>query len=170
MMQPEVVRLYESGMSGAAVGNLAGISETTVYRIMRRNGLRQRTRQEVTRGYTLRHSAFDVLTPEACYWAGFLFADGCIWNDPRPGRGPQLILALAAKDRHHLRAFRRFLGSNHKLVVRRRNTNGREHLMVHFAVTSRRLCEKLGEYGMTSKPRIVRSEELVLSRDFWRGE
>ncbi|MFG1838289.1 hypothetical protein ACGFH8_07615 [Micromonospora sp. NPDC049175] len=109
--------------------------------------------------HTLRHEAFDLLTPEACYWLGFLFADGCVTY--RAGHLPQISVGLAQRDRDHLVLLRAFLGSSSS-ISKPNPTQG----SCQFSVRSTRLAERmivLGRYEGTL------GERLDESRDFWRG-
>lgn len=59
------------------------------------------------------HGAFDVVTNDAAYWIGFLFADGSVIKQKRGGALIQL--RLSEIDRGQVEAFRRFLGSTHAI-------------------------------------------------------
>lgn len=119
------------------------------------------------------HDAFDILTPEAAYWCGFLFTDGTIVR--RPDRAPTVALVIQKGDRGHLEKLRDFLASAHaitevhpaKVSPRYAAPNGgRGTGAVRFAVTSRRIADRLealGRYGPAVNP------GLAASRDFWRG-
>lgn len=60
---------------------------------------------------------FRTLTPESCYWAGFLAADGWVHIDPRYGY-KSLGVAIQAGDRHHLERFCRAIGYTGKIWER----------------------------------------------------
>lgn len=54
-------------------------------------------------------AAFSVLTPESCYWAGFIAADGCVSERTKPWRTTGLVVSLSVKDADHLRRFCKFM-------------------------------------------------------------
>lgn len=86
---------------------LSGRTEKAIRTKARRMGLFvQRDR----RLYCVNDYYFTNLTPEKCYWGGFLAADGCI-DDSKNG---QLVLGLKLheKDIHHVRALRDLLAPN----------------------------------------------------------
>ncbi|MCG5464032.1 hypothetical protein MED01_002195 [Micromonospora sp. MED01] len=109
--------------------------------------------------HTLRHDAFDLLTPEACYWLGFLFADGCVTY--RTGHLPQVSVGLARRDREHLVSLRTFLGSTSSI-----SAPSPTHGSCQFSVRSTRLAERMMALGRYDGPL---DERLTESRDFWRG-
>jgi hypothetical protein len=60
-------------------------------------------------------SVFETYTPESCYWAGFLAADGCV-------KQYGLSMELGMVDRGHLEKFRAFLKSNADIRKRRKKS------------------------------------------------
>jgi hypothetical protein len=113
----------------------------------------------------LRHDAFDVLTPDALYWCGFLFADGSIARSRQ--RAPSVALVLSERDLGHVEKFRTFLGSSHAITRFPRQAgsfNGRP--VCRFSVRSTRLVERLEELGMVGG---AVSPALADSHHFWRG-
>ncbi|MFF5054454.1 hypothetical protein ACFY1S_14860 [Micromonospora sp. NPDC000663] len=109
--------------------------------------------------HTLRHDAFDQMSPETCYWIGFLFADGCVTY--RPNHLPQISVGLAQRDRDHLASLRTFLGSTSSI-----SAPSPTHGSCQFSVRSARLAERLVTLGRYDGPI---GEGLDESRDFWRG-
>lgn len=114
---------------------------------------------------SLDEHAFDIVTPEAAYWAGFLFADGCVC-------GSYFAVELAAQDRAHLELFRSFLGSAHKITSVRRPGRALGGLdFVRLQIFSKRIVCVLSHYGVipkkTATARVPKS--LALNADFWRG-
>lgn len=77
-------------------------------------------------------NAFDEYTPESCYWAGFLAADG---NVDTKGR---VRLMLKYDDISHLGKFREFMGSTHTI-----GSNTTEYNRCSFEFTSPYVCETL---------------------------
>jgi hypothetical protein len=150
----EVVLLYSSGWNLEQLARYYGVAAPSIRGLLSRRGVE--IRKPV---HTLRHDAFDALTPRAMYWAGFLFADGCV--NFRRGFAPQVGVALAERDREQLVALRDFLGSTHAI-----STQGLRGGSVQFSVRSETLANRLLALGRYSDQI---STELVGSRDFWRG-
>jgi prepilin-type processing-associated H-X9-DG protein len=173
----ESVEAYRRGESTMAIAMRYGLSGPAVRKSLLARGIVFRSRTEavrlIPRKLALNESAFDVLTPEACYWAGFLFADGHVGNNAHEGR-PVLALGLAEVDGYHVRRFRDFLGSEHAIRTQIRNRDNLKGTFknatpcISVSVRSRRLVERLRAIGMNG----LKSDpipELRSSRDFWRG-
>jgi hypothetical protein len=112
------------------------------------------------------HHAFDVITNDAAYWIGFLFADGSVIQQQKGA--PVVQLRLSEVDRAHVENFRQFLGSTHAITTSPPGNFGgyRSRASVRFALNSRRLAERLLEMGRYEGPI---APELAVSRHFWRG-
>lgn len=124
---------------------------------------------EKNRTLSVNERAFDVLTPEALYWIGFLYADGYI-----PASRSYIRIALGAVDVGHLEKFRTFLGAQAAVVTKREPCSiGQKltHDVSRFEVNSTRINTRLRKLGLGSpKPSRDRlPTELTASRDFWRG-
>jgi len=158
-----IVARYLSGEPSPQIARDFGIDPTNIRGILRRRGVRMRTNSEAQTRLPLNHEAFDVLTPEAAYWCGFIAADGTICQ--RSGAA-EVAIVLARKDAGHLRKFRDFLGSGHAITPVAPGGYPGSTGSVRFSVRSQRLANRLTELGVKSGPV---ANELASSRDFWRG-
>ena len=161
----EAVRRYTAGETAQAIANILGTYEAKVLCDLHRRGVRVRSNRESHTKHTLKHDAFDVLTPDTAYWCGFLFADGTIGK-----RGtPDVAVTLSECDRGHLEKLRTFLGSTHAITNIAGHTWGDVYISepaARFSVRSARLASRLLELGRYEGPV---GGELASSRDFWRG-
>ncbi|MGA2425659.1 MAG: hypothetical protein ABSG07_16770 [Terriglobales bacterium] len=163
----EAVRRYDSGESAEAVSASMGLSTTTVLKRVRSSGVTIRKCRERT--LPLNELAFDVLTSDAAYWLGFLFADGYV-QPIRGKRAAQIKLILAEKDSAHLYAFAAFLESGHAIRHKVHNGSYGSNPCVNIDIPSTRLAKVLGTYGMRGvKTERMPVPELLQNRDFWRG-
>ena len=114
---------------------------------------------------TLNHHSFDVLTPEACYWLGFIFADGCVTYGPQ-GKRTTFKITLKGPSYGHLEMLRDFLGSNHEVYLQgsRAGRFGVDSCSLEFA--SEILCNRILQLGRYNENIPA---ELTGSIDFWRG-
>jgi hypothetical protein len=151
----QLVRDYVAGDSSTLLSRRYKLSGPAVLGLLHRRNVKIR---RVT--YTVRHDALDDLGADACYWSGFLFADGSVSR--RPGYAPSVSVGLARRDVEHLLKLRDFLGSNHAVSL---GVSGR-HLMCQYSVRSSRLAGRLVELGRYEGPT---DPGLLSSRDFWRG-
>jgi len=148
-----VVDRFEAGRKLAEIAAEFGVSAPSIQGLLDRRGVDSRTY------YTLREDAFDDLSdPEACYWAGFVFTDGCLTR--RPHHKGSVSIGLAIRDYGHLESFRDFLGSSHAISI---SNAGRT---CQFSVRSNHLVDRLLQLGRYSEHIDIR---LIFSRDFWRG-
>jgi hypothetical protein len=114
----------------------------------------------------LNHEAFDIITDDAAYWIGFLFADGSVVRE-RKG-APMVQVRLSEVDRGHIVKLREFLGSTHAIGTSPPGNFGgyASRASVRLAVNSERLASRLLELGRYHGPI---GSELATSRHFWRG-
>lgn len=121
--------------------------------------------------------AFDTLTPEARYWAGFILADGCLRVERRQySTGTvcfykSVSIGLAKRDKYHLDKLKLFLGSTHKILEFNCKSTFGTYPMVRLSFLSQRIFDRLSTLGITpgkTKGTVVDSC-LADSTDFWRG-
>jgi hypothetical protein len=114
------------------------------------------------------YSAFEVLTPEAKYWCGFIAGDGCVIS-----RG-SIQLNISWKDHLHLDEFAKFMHSRKKpkeVFIKDDRIWGDGH-MARLSICGRDSTDKLISLGIVPrkcKVDFVVCKELSCSRDFWRG-
>lgn len=165
--EAELVARYYAGEGTPTLASAFGIATTTVTNILKRHGVSMRRC-----GYPqipIWHEAFDELTPDAAYWIGFLFADGHV-HQRKPEWAPEVIVALAARDRPHIAKLKSFLRSGHAISEGHTTPSAdgkkRSTAFVRLAVTSHKLGGRLvalGRYEGCVDP------GLAASRHFWRG-
>lgn len=121
----------------------------------------------------MRHDAFDVITEESAYWIGFLMADGCLTHRKRYRNSDgekEVHLSISERDRGHVEAFRRFLGTSN--TISRNTSKGfpGSRPRCRISVTSPRLFDALAVYGVTPRKSLTAKViGLESNRDFWRG-
>jgi hypothetical protein len=121
---------------------------------------------------TLREDAFDVLDPEAAYWAGFLMADGNV-HKPITRPSHRLTIRLALHDICALERFKEWIGTDCSILTGKVEDDGkfinREFCVLQ--ITSNPICERLMSLGVVPNKTeyAVASPEVASSRDFWRG-
>ena len=152
-----VRKRYDAGESSYALGAAYGVSGTAILDALEEEGAPRRTRR-----HAVREDAFDVPTPEAAYWTGFLLADGCVSD------GGTVSLALAARDVEHVERFRAFLGAGSAVRLRGTTT---PHPQAVLQVRSRPLAAALALRGVTPRKTwtAVAVGELADDPHFWRG-
>lgn len=170
----EMVREYAEGATTTSLGRKYGINPSGVWMHVKKAGVsRSRAEADDLRRFACDHGAFDAVTEASAYWAGFLMADGCVTLHKHSGRH-YVTLALSVKDRHHVEAFRAFLGAEHAIRTQASNGFGRRggaaHEVASLSVCSDRLAAALATFGVVPRKthgcRVLRLEN---DRHFWRG-
>jgi hypothetical protein len=162
----DIARRYAAGESGSALSREYGISTACVYSACRTRGVARRSSQTVLHDKCralnpCNDAAFDELTPDALYWIGFLWADGCV-------RRNRIGLTLASRDKEHVDAFRRFCGCSNGTIKGR--SDGHGHFSSGFVMYSLHATQRLAALGFigTKKERVPPAA-LATSAHFWRG-
>lgn len=154
-VRARMVALYNNGLLYSEIADAVCFSTFTVRKAIEEAGCPRRYGARPTG--SVWHEAFDTLTPEALYWAGFLLTDGCIVD------GCRVKLSLATADRDGVEGLKAFTKASHNLIQRNNATTLR--------FTSRYMVRRLGELGITPRKSLTARahEDLVKSVDFWRG-
>lgn len=159
MDDQQVVRLYWEGLSSRQIAKALGISKPTVLKRLREANVERRP----NRRRFFNEEAFSDFTPESCYWAGFLAADG--WIDKQQ---TTVSVELAIKDRDHLVKLCEFLGADLEMVTERDKKQPwgtiSRFCAVHFC--SMRLAKMLDENFniMPTKSKILKPPLLIPER------
>lgn len=172
--EAEIIRLYASWTSTHSIANAMNTWRTNITRRIKDAGINLRARKERCPGLAIRHDAFSSvpLEPEAAYWIGFLMADGYVSCKGKYGT-EYVSLCLSRCDHDHVVLFKKFLGSDHKLIYK----SARDHdgistkATVTLTFSSTQIANDLASYGVTPQKSFTAkvSEALENDRDFWRG-
>jgi len=74
----DMVEMYESGLSTIEIGKKFNTTSANAYGIIKRRGVKMRSRSEANRKYVINEHFFDRIdSAEKSYFLGILFADGC---------------------------------------------------------------------------------------------
>lgn len=160
-IEAQIIQLYDGeGKSAPQIEKQLGVGSTTVYRILNRSGLRSRPQQVAQRKNTLDHSCFSVLTEHSLYWAGYLMADGCVFDN-------QIVLGAKQADGEHLKRFLAFAGSNARITSSCRNG----YPQLQTRVYSDRIAEDLAKLGIVPRKSLTAKapKQIAARLDFWRG-
>lgn len=104
----EICNMYKCGLSTYKICNITGIPKSSVLNILVKENVKLRSKSESVTKYSLNHDFFGNFSPESCYWAGFIAADGCVYE--RDYGSSQLLVALNSKDHEHLVKFTKLIG------------------------------------------------------------
>lgn len=113
------------------------------------------------RKYKLNEKIFDNLTPDACYWLGFLYGDGSCTRENK------ISFRLAGVDYHQLIRFRNFIGSDER-PIKQYTRNGKPYCGFEFR--SWYIHNRLTRFELTRrKENRGRLNIALMNKDFFRG-
>ena len=170
----DIIDLYlNKKLSTSQIAKKYNCKKSSVYRILKLNGVKLRTISESQRKYDIGQSFFDVIdTEEKAYVLGFLYADGT--NNPIKGR---FQIGLAIYDRDILEKIRIALKSNAPLKIKKGyNIKGSNYVGSPTAtlyINNKKLSQKLNDLGVIhNKTYVLEFPDFIpdnLLRHFIRG-
>lgn len=97
--------MYENGLSTYVIARETSVPKSTVLKRLRHMGVNLRNLSDRVRKYRFNHGFFSEFSPQPCYWAGLLAADGNVSRH----RHPKIRLGLKTEDEPHLVKFAKAL-------------------------------------------------------------
>lgn len=104
----KAIQMYNNGIGTNTIASTLHRHRSTIQQWLKKS--RIKLRKASPRSVYNIHF-FSRYTPESCYWAGFIMADGCI-------RRTTVHIKLALKDREHLQKFLHCIQSNYSIKER----------------------------------------------------
>lgn len=141
-VESEVISRYEAGEGCTALAREFNVQESSICRLLYRHGVQVRQKEKRNaRKYTLQETFFDEVTPLSAYWAGFLLADGCVYET-------RLQVILQPRDEGHLRQLLVDLGADNPI---KNFPDGSGRVYRGFALRSRHLVDALAKWGVVER-------------------
>ena len=150
---------YQNGLTCGQVALKHNVNRNTMITILRRQNVTFRLRQgDFKRIYTLDNTVFDDLNNEhACYWLGFLFADGFVSRNRN-----EIKLTLNNKDRIHVKMFNEFLKTDRMVRDAKIIYKGQSLIVANTSVRDNHLANQLRKLGIEpTRPRPLVSLESI---------
>jgi hypothetical protein len=136
------------------ISQIKNVHLSTVYNNLYKFGLRVKTKKDEI-------ELFDTYTPESCYWAGFIAADGNILIKPEKGIY-RVFIQLSSKDVSHLKKFKTFLGCSNKISTSKFNTS-------YIQICSKHLVESLvSNFNIVPNKSLILKPPLKMPKDLVR--
>lgn len=133
-----------SNISCRSLGFKFGLSQVSISRTLKKNGIKIRPLSEVNRKYSLDEHYFDTIdTEEKAYWLGFLYADGCNFE-----KRHCVSLGLQEQDKDAIEKFCSCIGFNGPIKfinINSKNPKWSNAYRVYF--NSQHLSDRLKELG-----------------------
>jgi len=159
VFSPEAIQMicdmYGGGIGMDSIGSEFGISRKAIRHVLVQHGVK------ILRWSSVDHTAFDVLTPTALYWIGFLIADGCVRV---VNNSYTISMSLSIKDKDHVAKFKAFVKTSN--VVSLSN-----NCVASLTVVSEHMFKRLCEFGVVPNKSTYEKAGggVELNRHFWRG-
>lgn len=156
----QAVNLYKSGVAIRPICKDLKMDGEALSNVLKELGIYRDRSQAIRNGKghgQINDHAFSVLTPEALYWIGYLFADGHIEKSR-----PRITVTTTKKDEQQMINFAKYVNAN---VTYLKND------YIRVAFTSQEIYNKLVSLNFHNRKSydIVVHPLLKYSRDFWRG-
>lgn len=104
----KMIQMYQNGIGTNELAQIFHCHRSTIQQWLKKSRINLRKR---TPSHKYDTWFFSIYTPESCYWAGFIMADGCI-------RRTCVHIKLASKDRDHLQKFLDCIHANYEIKGR----------------------------------------------------
>ena len=132
----KIIELYKENNSMCKIAKLLEISSRTVNNVLNSNNIEiKRKHSKINENYFE-----DPNTEKAAYWAGFIAADGYIYNKNKGNSQSSLTIELSSKDKDHLIK----LGND----INKNVTNYDKHNSCKLRITSNKICKDLEKYNI----------------------
>jgi len=139
----QICNLYASGKTTVEIGDIYSITDHTVAKILKSNGISLRPAKR--RSNIEHHDFFEhINTPEKAYFLGWMISDGSVvYAKTREGREPIISLEIHSKDRQILEMFADVLGAPRTII---HEFQKRSHCHIRFS--SKKMANDLAKYGV----------------------
>lgn len=171
-MEENIIKDYQSGLSSIKLSDKYSINPSSVFNVLKRNGLSARSNSINSRKYDCNHDFFESIdTEEKAYWLGFIFADGWI---SKQQYGEYFGITLSTKDVNHLYKLKTSMGSTYKVNSYQNDTPYKDDTQYSvYKVSSKKIVADLVDKGVfENKTNIIEPPKGVpekLIRHFIRG-
>lgn len=152
----KIIELYESGLNQLEIANLFGTFNTSIRRILKRNGVNVLNQTERHRMIT--PDFFDNYeNPDIQYWLGVIASDGCMTNRN---------LIIETIDKEWMEDYRDFLNPNINITT---TLPKRGRMLYRVATGVVGLAESLEKYGIIKQKSLLLEWKYPITRHFLRG-
>ena len=132
---------YENGIENEEIFDKYKISQTSLYRILKRNNIKPNKSKEK---FDINKNIFDIIdNNEKSYLLGFIAADGSINN-----HATRLTISIKRKDVEILEIFRKFLQTNKSIEYFSRIHEGKTYEYARLSIINKHINKALNSLGL----------------------
>jgi transposase len=148
----ELEKLYIELKSTTVLAKKFNVSTTTIVKRLKKFNIKLYPTGGV-RKYDFNHSFFKEINEETLYWAGFIAADGCVYE--KSDLNKILYINLSSKDHEHLEKFAKVI--NYTGKVRKNNNLNRGKMREYSILTlnSKEIFEDLAKFNIVPRKSFI---------------
>lgn len=141
-----VIKLYQEGHSSYKIAKILNVCKSSVINILSRRGVPRRPIGHHKKKHTFDTDFFLNLEGKQAYWLGFLYADGCIFDN-------KMMLGLSRKDEGHLKKFKQDIKATHPILRTEWYSKkySKTYKTSRFNIYSKSLCDSLRKIGCNER-------------------
>lgn len=158
----DFVKDYNEGLSGEDIARKYGVNRTTVLRYINEEGVESRSYSEAGRIYDVKEDYFDILTPKKAYLLGEYCASATI---AQTMHAPAIQFCLPYKDKDTILRLAHHITDKDETNF---ELDGKANVY-KLRVNSKRLCNKLEEYGFNGDINNKLLYEKGVIHEFYQG-
>ena len=132
----KIIELYKKNNPMNKIAEILNISSGTVNKVLKVNNIKIRRKHSKIKEDYFENSNCE----KSAYWAGFIAADGYIYNPNKGNSQSSLTIELSNNDKVHLCKLGDDLGKN--------ITNYNKHNSCKLRITSNKICKDLERYNI----------------------
>lgn len=168
--QRQILETYFKTLSVQETAKLTNTVHSTIYRLLDKNGIELKPVSYLRDKHKDSACFTDFNREDNSYFYGLLLSDGNLSHSE--SRLSKIQIVLQRKDEDILYKFKKFIGTNNKIVNHSKKTKDGTSEYSYFGVNSYTIYNRLINLGMS--PRKSGKEQLpkfdwLNNRDFWRG-
>lgn len=129
--EEEIIAMYKSGMNQTEIAKQLGTYNTTIRRILLRNGVQVKGNDKIQR--LCKHNPFKRNDEKSDYFLGLLLTDGTLSKTKTSNRNLNIVLALNEEDGYIVESFRDWASPDSKISKIYQKINGSYMHSVSFS-------------------------------------
>lgn len=157
-----IIEQYKLGVRNHTLAKAYNVNRWSITDVIKESGESYHVRYK-DRVHKVNEEFFHSLTEKSKYVIGFLMADGCVHKG-------SININISLQDRGVLDQVKGVMGYDGPIKDVMGGTYAPK-MYVRLSIHSKKLCDKLHEFGVTERKSLTAraSSTLELDKDFWRG-
>jgi hypothetical protein len=154
-----IVTQYQKGISQKDIANELNTYNTTIRRILAREGIPVRG-NDIVQAFVKKNHFQNIDNPETQYWLGWLATDGCLTNN-------SIVLEVSEKDCYILEYYKKYL--NNEVSINKQYNKKFGTNLYRVAFKNKETYTLLKSIGITERKSLTLELKIPLSFSMLRG-